>query len=75
MSMLLVNDFYDYLLAPARIVGLIIIMVGIATIFTAKRLTRVIKKQSQVDKGDKTYITILTFSLIIILAGMIICCF
>ncbi len=73
LSMLLVNDFWnDYLLTPARIAGLSLIIIGIAFAFLAKRLTRVIKKQDVVEKGDKMYASILLFSLVLILGGMIV---
>lgn len=73
-SMLLIA-FEEYILAPARIVGLSLIIVGIALAFLAKRLTMVIKKQSIIDKSDHTFTTILSVALIMILAGMIVCCF
>lgn len=73
LSMLLVNDFWnDYLLTPARIAGLSLIIIGVALAFLAKRLTRVIKKQDMVEKGDKLYASILLFSLVLILGGMIV---
>lgn len=73
LSMLLVNDFWnDYLLTPARIAGLSLIIIGVALAFLAKRLTRVIKKQDVVEKGDKMYASILLFSLVLILGGMIV---
>lgn len=73
LSMLLVNDFWnDYLLTPARIAGLSLIIIGVALAFLAKRLTRVIKKQDIVEKGDKMYASILLFSLVLILGGMIV---
>lgn len=73
LSMLLVNDFWnDYLLTPARIAGLSLIIIGVALAFLAKRLTRVIKKQDIVEKGDKLYASILLFSLVLILGGMIV---
>ncbi len=71
-GLLLVNDFYnDYLLTPPRIAGLTLIIIGVALAFLAKKLTRVAKKQSHVDLSDKTYVGILTFALVMILAGMI----
>ena len=71
-SLLLVYDFWkDYLLTPPRIAGLSLIIIGVAVAFLAKRLTRVIKKQSVLEKGDKMVASILTFSLVIILGGMI----
>lgn len=73
-SMLLIA-FEEYILNPARIVGLAMIAVGIAIALLAKRMTRVIKKQSEVDKSDRTFVTILTVALVIILCGMIVCCF
>lgn len=74
LSLLLMN-FQEYLLSPARIAGLSLIIIGIATVFIAKKLTRVIKKQSNIDKSDRTYVTILTVGFVLILAGMIVCCF
>ena len=75
-SLMLVNDFLnDYLLTAPRIIGLTVIIFGVALAFLAKRLTCVIKKQSDFDKADKTYITILTVSFVMILCGMIICIF
>ena len=72
---MLLIAFEEYILAPARIVGLAMIAVGIAIALLAKRLTRVIKKQSEVDKSDRTFVTILTVALVLILCGMIVCCF
>lgn len=74
LSMLLVNDFLnDYLLTPERIIGLSLIILGVALALVAKRLTRVIKRQTVVEKGDKTFVTILTVALVLILVGMIVC--
>lgn len=75
MLSLLLMDFQEYLLSPARIAGLSFIIVGIAFVMIAKKLTRVIKKQSNIDKADRTYVTILTVGFVLILAGMIVCCF
>lgn len=72
---MLLIAFEEYILAPARIVGLAMIAVGIAIALLAKRLTRVIKKQSEIDKSDRTFVTILTVALVLILCGMIVCCF
>ena len=72
---MLLIAFEEYILAPARIVGLAMIAVGIAITLLAKRLTMVIKKQSEVDKSDRTFVTILTVALVLILCGMIVCCF
>ena len=72
---MLLIAFEEYILAPARIVGLAMIAVGIAIALLAKRLTRVIKKQSEVDKSDRTFVTILTVAHVLILCGMIVCCF
>ena len=74
LGMLLIA-FEEYILAPARIAGLAFIIVGIATALLAKRLTKVIKKQSEVDKSDHTYVSILTVALVLIIVGMIVCCF
>lgn len=73
LNMLLVYDFWnDYLLTPARIAGLSLIIIGIALALVSKRLTRVIKKE-EVQKGDKMRASILTFALVLILGGMIVC--
>lgn len=72
---MLLIAFEEYILAPARIVGLAMIAVGIAIALLAKRLTRVIKKQSEIDKSDRTFVAILTVALVLIMAGMIVCCF
>ena len=72
MSLLLNVDFMEYILAPQRIAGLSLIIVGIALAFLAKKLARVIKRESEVDKCDKTYVTILTIAFVMILGGMII---
>lgn len=73
-NMLLVNDFLnDYLLMPERIIGLSLIIIGIVLALVSKKLTRVITRQTVVEKGNKKQITILTVALVIILAGMIVC--
>lgn len=73
LNMLLVNDFWnDFLLTPARIAGLSLIIIGVAVAFLAKRLVRVIKKQSSLEKGDKMVASILMFSFVVIMGGMIV---
>lgn len=72
---LLLIDFQEYLLSAARIAGLSLIIIGIALVLISKKLTRVIKKQTEIDKSDKTYLTILTVGFVLILSGMIVCCF
>ncbi|MBE7074818.1 MAG: hypothetical protein E7376_02435 [Clostridiales bacterium] len=74
LSMLLM-DFQEYLLSPARIAGLALIIIGISIVLIAKRLTRVITKKSIVDKNDRTYVICLTVGLVLILSGMVVCCF
>ncbi len=75
MFNLLLMEFGEYLLAPARIAGIAFIIIGLATVLISKKLARVINKQSVVDKADRTYLTILTVGFVLILAGMIVCCF
>lgn len=75
MFSLMLIDFKEYILSAARIAGLSFIILGIATVLIAKKLTRVIKKQSEVDKSDRTYLIILTVGFVLILAGMVVCCF
>ena len=70
LSLLLNVDFKEYILAPQRIAGLSLIIIGVALAFLAKKLTRVIKRESEVDKADKTYITILTIAFVMILGGI-----
>lgn len=73
LNILLVYDFWkEYLLTPERIIGLSLIIIGVALAFLAKKLIRVIKKQDEIEKGDKTYTSILTFALVLILSGMIV---
>ena len=74
ISMLLI-DFAEYILAPARIAGIALIAIGGALALLSKRLTRVITKKSVIDKTDRTYIICLSISLILILSGMVVCCF
>ena len=76
INLMLVNDFlHDYLLTVPRILGMSIIIIGIALALVSKRLTRVIKRTDSVDNSDKTYITILTVAFVLILVGMIVCIF
>ena len=73
-SLMLVNDFInDYLVTAPRIIGMSLIAIGIALAFVAKKLARVIKKTDIIDSSDKTYVTILSVALVIILVGMIVC--
>ena len=55
MLNLMLIAFQEYLLSPARIAGLSLIIIGIATVFIAKKLTRVIKKQSLKQQGGHWY--------------------
>lgn len=75
MLNLLLIPFQEFISAPARIVGIIVICICAALVFLAKKLTRVIKRESEVDATDKTYIKILTIAFVGLLIGMIICCF
>ena len=63
LNLMLVYDFVnDYLLTPPRIAGFCLIILGVALAFLAKRLTRVIKKQRDIENNDKTLITTLTIA-------------
>ena len=75
MLNLLLMDFQEYLLSAPSIAGLSLIIIVIALVLISKKLARVIKKQSQIDKSDRTYVTILTVCFVLILAGMVVCCF
>lgn len=71
--MLLVYDFWnDYLLTPERIIGLSLIIIGIVVALVSKRLTRVITKQSEIDKENKTYTKVLITAFVLIIVGMIV---
>lgn len=73
LSMMLVYDFWnDYFLMPERLIGFGLIILGVALAFLAKRITKVAKKLEEVETNDKTYIIILSVSLVMILLGMII---
>ena len=72
---MLLIAFEEYILSPARIVGFAFIIIGISIALLAKNITQVIKKQSEIDKSDRTYTTTLTVALVLILCGMIVCCF
>ncbi|MBE7082745.1 MAG: hypothetical protein E7378_03630 [Clostridiales bacterium] len=75
MISLMLNTFTDYLLVPQRIAGLCLIIVGISLCFLSKRIAKVATKQSQITKDNKVYSGILTAALVLILAGMVVCCF
>ncbi|MDD4110233.1 MAG: hypothetical protein PHS54_01620 [Clostridia bacterium] len=72
-------DFTAFLLRlqePHVIIGLILAVLGLATVFLARRITRVARKAEDRDKpvenNNKVYITIKAFGLILLLVALII---
>ena len=75
-SLMLVNDFVnDYLLTLPRIVGMSLIIIGIALALVTRRLARVIKKTDDTNVIAKTRSKIYFIAFLIIVAGMIVCVF
>ena len=73
LSMLLVYDFWnDYLLTPERIAGFSLVVIGIVLALTAKKITRIARKSSTIEKGDKMFASLLTAALVLVLGGMIV---
>lgn len=75
-SLMLVNDFVnDYLLTLPRIIGMSLIIIGIALALVTRRLARVIKKTDDTNVIAKTRSKIYFIAFLIIVAGMIVCVF
>ncbi len=75
-NLMLVYDFWnDYFLTPSRLIGFGIIIIGVALAFLAKKITRVVRKKSEIENNDKLNTTLLSVALVMILLGMIISIF
>jgi uncharacterized membrane protein len=79
---LMLLDFTSFLIRlqkPHVITGLILAIVGLATIFLARRIAFVARKEENKDKpienNNKTYITIKAFGLVMLLVSLIVMVF
>ncbi len=62
----------EFLLRYTVITGIVIMIVGVAIMMSAKRITLAKRRTSELNKGDKLYITLLVVGICLLLVGMIV---
>ena len=72
MKTLLAMEPLEFLLRYTVISGAIIAIIGTAFCMLAKRVTMSVRKQVEIDKKDRLYVTLMLLGLGFILVGMII---
>ena len=72
MKTLLAMEPLEFLLRYTVISGVIIAIIGTAFCMLAKRVTMTVRKQVEIDKKDRLYVTLMLLGLGFILVGMII---
>jgi len=73
MNMLLsfVNPL-EFILRYTVIAGMLIAIAGVVLCLLAKRITMAVRKQDQISKSDRLYVTLMLLGLGFLLIGMII---
>ena len=72
MTLFLAMEPLEFLLRYTVITGIIIAIIGTALCMMAKRITMARRRQVEIDKKDRLYITLMFLGLAFILIGMII---
>jgi len=72
MTLFLAMEPLEFLLRYTVITGVIIAIIGTALCMLAKRITMAKRKQVEIDKKDRLYVTLMLLGLAFILIGMII---
>ena len=62
----------DFILRYTVITGMVFAIIGAALCMTAKRITMAKRKQVEIDKNDKLYVTLRYIGFALITIGMII---
>ena len=71
MNNLLGVSLRHFLGQPLIIVGLILLVLGVATVVLAKRIAKVSRQTNEVPNDDKVYVTLKVIGLLLMLAGFI----
>ena len=72
MTLFLAMEPLEFLLRYTVIAGIFIAIIGTTLCMTAKRVTMAVKKQVEINKKDRLYVTLMFLGLAFILSGMII---
>lgn len=72
MTLFLAMEPLEFLLRYTVIAGIFIAIIGTTLCMTAKRVTMAVKKQVEINKKDRLYVTLMFLGLAFILIGMII---
>ena len=72
MTLFLAMQPLEFLLRYTVITGIVLAIIGTAVCMMAKRITMAKRKQVEIDKKDKLYVTLMLLGLAFILVGMII---
>jgi len=62
----------EFLLRYTVIAGAFIAVLGLALVFMCKKITMAVRKQDELDKSDKLYITLFTIGIIVLLVGLVV---
>ncbi|MEG1751961.1 MAG: hypothetical protein RR140_02840 [Clostridia bacterium] len=57
------------------IIGLILAILGLAVLLLARKITKKIRKEKNIEKMDNLYLIIMAFALVLVVAGLIITVF
>ena len=72
MRLFLAMEPLEFLLRYTVITGIVFAIIGTTLCMTAKRITMSKRKQVEISKQDKLYVTLKCVGLVLILIGMII---
>ncbi len=62
----------EFLLRYTVIIGIILMIIGVAILFSAKKITMVKRGTDSIDKQDKLYLTLFIVGICLLLIGMIV---
>lgn len=68
-------SFIDMILRPATITSIILMILGLSLCFLAGRITRLVRKSSNISSDDKLLLTLKVIGLVILLMGLIVMIF
>lgn len=68
-------SFIDMILRPATLTSMALMIIGLALCFLAGRITRAVRKTSNVSSDDKLLLTLKVIGLVILLLGLIVMIF
>lgn len=71
MNSLLGVSLIQFISQPLIAIGLILLIIGLATVVLAKRVTRVSRQSDKVENDDRMFVAFKVIGLLLMLAGFI----